>query len=207
MCLPTSLNYLIIRYLIILVILKTMSTKYKFRNQDKLYFVTFTTVGWVDVFTRTLYKDLLIDSLKYCQLNKGLELYAYCIMTNHIHLIMGRNGSYQMQEILRDFKKFTCVKIIKEIRDHQMESRKDWMLNVFSEKGKKNSNNKNFQFWQQNNHPIELSDNHMMDQKLEYIHNNPVKAGIVLSSEEYLYSSAKNYAGMPETLIDVKFIE
>lgn len=184
-----------------------MSTKYKFRNQDKLHFVTFATVGWVDVFTRNMYKDVLIESLKYCQTNKGLELYAYCIMTNHVHLIIGRIGKYRMEEILRDFKKFTSSKLIKMIGDNRQESRKDWMLKLFSTAGKQNSNNKNYQFWQQNNHPIELTDNYIMEQKLEYLHNNPVEAGYVLSPEEYLYSSAKNYADMSETLIEVLFIE
>ncbi len=79
------------------------------------------------------------------------------------------------------------------IGNNRQESRKDWMLKIFSAAGKQNSNNKNYQFWQQDNHPIELYDNYMMDQKLEYIHNNPVEAGIVLSPEDYLYSSDKNY--------------
>jgi len=184
-----------------------MSTKYKFWDQDKLYFVTFATVGWVDVFTRPIYRDILIDSLKYCQLNKGLEIYTYCIMSNHIHMIIGRHGKYNLEEILRDFKKFTSVKILKLITENSEESRKEWMLKIFSDAGRSNSNNRNYQFWQQQNHPIELSDNKMMDQKLEYIHNNPVQAGIVLSPEEYLFSSAKNYAGRPEVLMEVKFME
>jgi len=77
----------------------------------------------------------------------------------------------------------------------------------FERAGKKNSNNTNYQFWQQDNHPIELSNNEMMTQKLNYIHHNPVEAGIVLSSEEYLYSSAKNYAGMKDYLIEILYID
>ena len=80
------------------------------------------------------------------------------------------------------------------------------MLWMFQRAGKKNPNNKYYQFWQQDNHPLELSTNEMMDQKLEYIHNNPVKAGLVLSPEEYLYSSAKNYAGEMGYLLEVKLI-
>jgi putative transposase len=89
---------------------------------------------------------------------------------------------------------------------NQQESRRDWLVWFFERAGRRNSNNTNFQFWQQHNHPIELNTNDMIDQRLNYIHNNPVEAGIVLSPEDYLYSSAINYAGLPEKLIDVILI-
>ncbi len=184
-----------------------MSGKYKIRDQQKLHFVSFAVVYRIDVFTRREYKDILIESLRYSQTNKGLELYAYCIMSNHVHLILGTNGKNKIQDILRDIKKFTAVKIIKAINLHPFESRKVWMLRMFEKAGKANSNNKKYQFWRQDNHPIELSSNSLVEQKLEYIHENPVKAGIVLSGEEYLYSSAKNYAGLPEYLLEVMPIE
>ena len=66
-----------------------MSTKYKFRDDNELYFVSFATVNWIDVFSRQAYRDIFLESLVYCQENKGMELYAYCIMTNHVHLIIG----------------------------------------------------------------------------------------------------------------------
>ena len=69
-----------------------MSRKYKFLDQSKLYFVSFATVHWIDIFTRELYKTILLDSLKFCQANKGLEIFAWCIMTNHVHLIIGTKG-------------------------------------------------------------------------------------------------------------------
>jgi len=77
---------------------------------------------------------------------------------------------------------------------------------MFERAGARNNNNKNYQFWQQGYHPIELSDNYMIDQKLDYIHKNPVEAGFVLSPEEYLYSSTKNYAGL-ENLFEVTLID
>ena len=82
-----------------------VSRKYKIRDQDKLYFVTFAVIRWLDVFTRNLYKDIFLDSLRYCQENKGLELCAYCIMTNHIHMIIGRNKEVGLDAIIRDLKK------------------------------------------------------------------------------------------------------
>ena len=183
-----------------------MSRKYKIRDQDKLYFVTFTVIRWLDVFTRNLYRDIFLDSLKYCQKNKGLELCAYCIMTSHVHLIIGRNKEPGLDAIIRDIKKFTSVKIIEAIRDNPHESRKELFLWLFEKDGTNNPNNTRFQFWQQHSHPVELATNEMIDQRLDYVHNNPVEAGIVLSPEHYLYSSAINYAGLPEKLIEVILI-
>ncbi|UXE67667.1 MAG: transposase [Chryseotalea sp. WA131a] len=183
-----------------------MSRKYKIRNLDKLYFVTFTVIHWLDVFIRREYKDIFLDSLRYCQKNKGLEVCAYCIMSSHVHMIIGRNGEESLEGIIRDIKKFTSVKIIEAIKANPQESRKEWLVWLFERAGKKNSNNTRYQFWQQHNHPIELSTNEIIEQKLEYIHQNPVEAGIVLQPEDYLYSSAINYAGMPEKLIEVILI-
>jgi putative transposase len=167
-----------------------MSRKYKIRDQDKLYFVTLTVIRWLDVFTRNVYKNIFLDSIRYCQRNKGLELCAYCIMTSHIHMIIGRNREPASEGIIRNIKKYTAVKIFQAIESNPEESRKALFLYLFKKEGRRNNNNTNFQFWQQNNHPIELATNEMIDQRLDYIHNNPVTAGIVLSPEHYLYSSA-----------------
>ncbi len=184
-----------------------MSRKYKIRNPEGLYFVTFTVINWMDVFIGRHYRDLIIDSLKFCQEKKGLLLYAYCIMSSHIHLIISSSGNNKLQDIIRDFKKFTASEIINTIQNKMEESRRDWLISMFKEAGKRNSNNTLFQFWQQHNHPVELSTNLMIEQRLDYIHNNPVEAGIVSSAEHYLYSSAVNYAGMPEKLIDVIILD
>ena len=80
-----------------------------------MYFVTFAVIEWIDVFTRQEYRDLLLDSLRYCQKEKGLEIYAWCIMSNHIHLIVGKEKEAKIEEIVRDFKKFTSVKICRAI--------------------------------------------------------------------------------------------
>ena len=184
-----------------------MSRKYKIRNPESLYFVTFTVIHWIDVFIRKDYRDIFIESLKFCQQKKGLELYAYCIMSSHIHMILGTNGRIRLENTIRDLKKYTATKIIYNIKNNSFESRKKWLIEIMEDTGRMNNNNTRYQFWQQHNQPIELSDNLSMDNTLEYIHNNPVESGIVLSPEDYLYSSARNYAGLTETLIDVKFIE
>jgi REP element-mobilizing transposase RayT len=147
-----------------------------------------------------------MESLRYCQQHKGLDLYAYCIMTSHVHLIIGRRGNGTLEGIIRDIKKYTSVKIVEAVKDNPQESRKDLLMWLFERTGRYNPNNKIYQFWEQHSHPIELNTNIMLEQRLEYIHNNPVEAGIVLSPEDYLYSSALNYAGLPEKLIDVILI-
>ena len=171
-----------------------MSRNYKFHNPDGLYFITFTVVEWLDVFTRRQYKDVLVDSLKFCQERKGLVLFCWCLMTNHIHIIARTESENSLSDILRDLKKYTSRMIIKSIIENPRESRKDLFLNTFREAGRKNSNNTMYQFWQQDNHPIELWSNKVIDQKMNYIHDNPVVAGFVAKPEEYLYSSAKFFA-------------
>jgi len=173
-----------------------MSRKYKILDPDGFYFVSFAVIHWMDVFTRREYNDILLESLEYCMKNKGLRVHAYVIMTSHVHLIISRRKSgRELAFILGDFKKFTSRKLIHAIENNPQESRREWMMRAFRSAGKQNPNNKEFQFWQQHNHPIELATTEMIEQRLEYIHQNPVAAGIVLRAEDYLYSSAADYAG------------
>lgn len=104
-----------------------MSRKYKFRDQDKLHFVSFSVVYWIDVFTRDQYRQVLLESLRYCIQHKGLEVYGYCIMTSHVHLIIGSQQE-PLQNIMRDLKSYTSTQLKKAIQDIPQESRKEWML-------------------------------------------------------------------------------
>ncbi len=183
-----------------------MSEKYKIRDQDGLYFVTFAVVEWIDVFTRSAYSDLLVESLVHCQREKGLEVYAWCIMPNHVHMIVGRNGEQRLEDIIRDFKKYTSVHIVRAIEQNSEESRKQWLLWMFRKLAEKSEKHQKYCFWQNEYHPIELSDNQMMQQKLDYIHENPVEAGYVLESEYWKYSSAVDYAG-GRGLLSIRLIE
>jgi putative transposase len=141
-------------------------------------------VQWLDVFIRKEYKNIFLDSIRYCQQNKDLKFVPIALM------IIGIHGESILEGIIRDIKKFTSVKIIKAIENNQQESRRELLLWLFARAGVQNSNNTNYQFWQQHNHPIELNTNEVIDQRLNYIHQNPVEAGIVLSAEDCLYSSA-----------------
>lgn len=105
-----------------------MSRNYKFHNPEGLYFVSFAVVNWLDVFTRNLYKDILIDSLSFCQREKGMEIIAWCIMTNHVHLIFRSSQGEKPELLLGDFKRFTSNAIVKSIGDNLRESRREFLL-------------------------------------------------------------------------------
>jgi putative transposase len=167
---------------------------YQIRNQQARHFLTFTVCGWIDLFTRKEYKDILIDSLKYCQKEKGLELNAFVIMSNHIHLIGKAIGNCTLSDIVRDFKKFTHKKMI-TIIDSEKESRRLWMLHQFKYYASRHSRNEHYQIWTNDNHPEECFTEDFTFVKLNYLHQNPVRAGIVEDAEEYIYSSAANYMG------------
>ncbi|WP_316824495.1 REP-associated tyrosine transposase [Pedobacter miscanthi] len=172
-----------------------MSDQYQAGEPEGIYFLTFTIVDWVDIFTRLSYKEIIINSLKHCQSKKGLMLYAYCLMTNHIHLIASANGNVKLFEIVRDFKKFTNRAIIEEINSGN-ESRKKWLLNKFEFAAKYITRIENYKVWQDGYHAVELISPEFTFQKLNYIHQNPVRAGIVTDAEHYTYSSASNYYGL-----------
>ena len=186
-----------------------MSRKYKIRDQSKLHFVTFTVISWIDIFIRNEYKDLFLESVRYCQKNKGLEVFAWVIMTSHIHMILRAKENHKLETIIRDLKSFTSRKTKELLEDENtgFESRKEWMLWMMKRAGRKNNNNIDFQFWQQHSHPIELSTNKLQDQRLEYIHSNPVKAGFVISPEMWQYSSAGDYYTKENGMLEIEFIE
>ena len=132
-----------------------MSRKYKFKNEKGAYFISFAVVNWIDVFTRDIYFSCITESLDYCRKYKEMEIYGYCIMPSHVHLIF-RSLNDDPSGLIRDFKGFTSKEIMKLIEENQQESRKEWLLWMFERAGKKNSNITKRQFWQQNNKPIEI---------------------------------------------------
>jgi REP element-mobilizing transposase RayT len=183
-----------------------MSRKYKFHDQDSLYFITYAVVQWIDVFTREDYNRIILDSWKYCIDKKGLEVSAWCIMTNHIHMIIGSHGE-PIEGIVRDMKSYTSTTLKKMLTSNHEESRRDWILAMMEQAGKMNSQNNDFQFWQQHNKPMPLTDNYIIDQKLDYIHNNPVKAGYVDNPQDWRYSSARDYCGIKGLLDGLRMLD
>lgn len=161
------------------------------RDQAKPHYITATVVDWVDVFSRKSYNDCIIESLEFCIKNKGMILYGFVIMSNHIHLVI-QSKNNKLSDLIRDFKKFTAKTILNKI-ETEPESRADWMLKRFEFACKSHSRNEKYQFWQYGSHPEEIYSEKFFWSKLDYIHLNPVRAGIVSKASHYIYSSASNY--------------
>jgi putative transposase len=181
-----------------------MTSAYKIDKQNGAYFLTFTTIGWVDLFIRDSYKQFIADSLNYCIENLGLRLYAYVIMPSHLHMIASAENN-NLSTVVGNFKKFTSRELISMIKKNS-ESRREWMLPIFKTAGENNPRNKYYQVWQQNSHAEEVYSPKFTLSKIKYIHNNPVEEGFVERPEDYLYSSAKDYAGM-KSPVNVSMIE
>lgn len=124
---------------------------------DGLFFVTLTIAGWVDVFTRPVYVEELLKNLRFCQEERGLELYAYVIMSSHLHLIARRNDG-DLTELLGRFKSTTSKKLLKLIAEHEHESRREWLLYLFEYFAQPLKQQENYMFWQKNQPPRWLVD-------------------------------------------------
>jgi len=142
---------------------------------------------------RPVQKDLICDSLNYCVEKKGLEIFAYVIMSSHLHLL-ARAENGDLSSILRDFKKFTATQLIKSFR-YKNESRREWMVKLFDNQQRKQTSKSKHQVWQYNNHAVETFSARFTLSKINYIHQNPVVAGIVNKADQYPYSSAQDYSG------------
>ena len=150
---------------------------------------------------RKNHKMTLIDSLKYCQEKKGLEIFAWCLMPSHLHMIVRAKEGFNLSDIIRDFKTFTSKTIIKQIQE-EPESRREWMLERFKNEALQHPKSGKYKFWQDGYHPVELYSPEFTKQKLNYLHNNPVEELLVQYPWDYMFSSARNYADM-DYLLDV----
>ena len=168
--------------------------RYYINDQFNTYYITCTVIHWIDLFSRKDYRDTLVDSLNFCVARKGLRVHAWVLMSNHLHIICRTEAPDRMSDFLRDFKKFTSKEFIKIIYEIP-ESRREWLLDKFSFEAQKTGRAENYKIWKDDNHAIDIN---LVDlwQKVNYIHENPVRAGLVELPEHYLYSSARDYAGL-----------
>ncbi len=171
-----------------------MSTGYQIEYPNQPYFLTFTVVDWVDVFTRKIYRDMLLESMDFCRRTKALKNWGYVVMSNHMHCIW-QSKEHNLPDIIRDFKRYTSQQILKTISQIP-ESRKDWMLKRFEFAAMRSVRSSKHQFWENDNHAELILTESFFNQKLSYIHANPVKAGWVEHPTHWMYSSARNYMGL-----------
>ena len=137
-----------------------------------------------------------------------MEIFVWCIMTSHVHLIFRSVKEQKPELLLADLKRYTSNAIVESIINNPKESRKEFLLDRFSKAAEMSSNVHRHQFWRHDNKPIELWSNKVIDEKINYIYNNPVEEGFVYRSEDYIYSSAKDYNnGDKGILIDVIIIK
>lgn len=176
---------------------------YKIRDQSATHFLTFTIMGWIDIFSRQRYRDIILESFAFCRLQKGLNIGAYVIMSNHIHVIWTATNN-NLSDIVRDFKTFTSRAITASI-ESEPESRRDWLLYMFRFYANRTNANENFKVWTGNNHPEEIHGESFLRTKLNYIHENPVRAKLVTAPSHYLYSSAANYE-IGKGITDIDFL-
>lgn len=168
-------------------------SSWKIYEDTSLYFVTTTITDWYPIFTSPEYFKIIIESLKYCREKKGLKIYAFVIMPNHIHMIISvhKKDSQRISDIMRDFKRFTS----REINCLLKSESKNKPLKVFAEKAFKDERSNDFKVWKQGFHPKAIVNERFCLQKLDYIHKNPVKKGYVSKAKHWKYSSAGFYEG------------
>ncbi|MDD5731906.1 MAG: transposase [Patescibacteria group bacterium] len=154
-------------------------------NENAPHFITLTIIEWLNIFTQKEYFNCVIECLKFSQKNLGLLLYEYVIMTNHIHLIVQAREGYQLSKIIQSFKQFTTKEILKLLET----DRRKYILRILNNSFSKRSVN---QIWQETNYPELIESEKFLQQKIDYIYNNPVIKGYVDEPQHYLYSSARN---------------
>ena len=162
--------------------------------------MTFSVIAKIPVFTNSMYMNVIIDNFKFYRENQGLKIYFYVIMDNHIHLIASHDEN--IGYVIQNLKKFTA----KEILGLLKRDTREWILYLMRYYKKKYKTRSQYQFWQEGSHPQMILSWDMLKQKAEYIHMNPVKRGLVLEAEDWLYSSARNVAGM-ESVFEVDIVE
>ena len=165
-----------------------MRSRYTIKNPDGTYFITCTVVQWLPIFTRKPYFDILLDSLQYCRQHKGLKIYAYVILDNHLHLVV---AGEKLTDIIRDFKSYTAKGLIAQLEQDQ----KTWVLNQLQYWKQATKAKSDYQVWQEGFHPQQIVSEEMLHQKVDYLHHNPVRIGVVERPEDWVYSSARDYAG------------
>ncbi len=147
-------------------------------NNQCCYFITPTIKNWYYIFDRHNRWQILVDSIAYFQNHKGLEVYSYVFMLNHLHMIV---KSPDMIGFLRDFKKFTTKQLTKNIEEFEPN-----ILPLFKNEGG------GYGFWKEDNQPKILESEKFLLQKINYIHNNPVAKGYVERPEFWKWSSANS---------------
>ena len=170
-------------------------------NEDSLHFLTITVIEWIDIFTKPEYFNVIIDSFKFCQKNKGLKIFEFVILTNHLHLIAKAAEGKKLSQIISDFKKHTTREILKLLA----KDNRHYILNLINNSFARKKDYEK-QIWQRENYPEIITSEKFLLEKIKYIHNNPVKKNYVALPEYWFYSSARNRVLNDNGLIELNDI-
>jgi putative transposase len=168
-------------------------SRYRISDTHHPHFLTCTVVDWLPIFGSPPIAQIVLDSWRFLQESSRIELYAYVVMENHVHWIA---ASDDLPKEVGDFKSFTARAII----DWLQEQRAHHILEKLAGQKRAHKTDREYQFWQEGSHPQMIASDAMMRQKVEYIHENPVKRGYVDAPVHWRYSSARDYAGQPGLL-------
>ena len=163
-------------------------SRYKIYEQQAPHFLTCTINNWIPIFTRPVTVQVILDALAYRQEQRDLKIYAYVILENHLHLIV---QSQALQAEISSFKSWTAKCLLEVLKTQGAER----ILKQLAFYKKAHKTDREYQVWEEGSHPQQIQNDEMMRQKIEYIHNNPVKRGYVDDPVHWRYSSARNYAG------------
>lgn len=177
--------------------------RYKIIDDNGIYLTTHTIVEWMPVFRERNYFDIIVESLKYCQKHKSLDVFGYVIMLTHFHLMAQTDEGIEFQAVMRDMKKFTSKEISRQLENNGQKL----FLHVFKKAAEREKGKRNYKIWQNEYHPQIIYTDKVGRQKLEYMHHNPVRKGFVQKPEYWLYSSAKNYMLGNDSVLTVDLLE
>jgi REP element-mobilizing transposase RayT len=173
-----------------------MRSRYKIHEPDGIYFMTNTIVEWIPAFVTRDAFDIVTRSLAHCRQHKGLRLYAYVILENHMHMIA---QAPKLSDVMQAFKSFTAREILRMAEA----TGRDWLLNRLAYYKRLHKVESDYQVWQEGFHPKEIVGDAMMEQKINYIHENPVRRGYVDAAEYWRYSSARNYILGDQSVLEI----
>jgi REP element-mobilizing transposase RayT len=174
---------------------------------DACYLLTLNIVDKIDLFVRPAYKQVIADALNHFIRTQSLNLYSWCLMSSHLHLVLRTKDGSAPAYFERDFKKYTTPALLKTI-EVEMDLRRDWMLQRFEEYSKSLRRLEKFHLWQNCSSPfrIENGQPRLLMDRIAHVDENPVREGIVDQPESYLFSSARDYAGI-RGLVAVKIVQ
>jgi REP element-mobilizing transposase RayT len=160
------------------------------RDGNYAYFVTWSVVNWLPLFENPWYRQIVLDSLAHLREHKSTQVNAFVVMATQAHAVLWPRDGIDVSDVLRDFKRHTSRAISREAAKREDNGH----LQVFAAaRLSHRSGRGEYQVWQEGSHPEAIYSDDFSRQKIEYVHNNPVRAGLVNKAEDWEYSSARAY--------------